>query len=108
MNCQEFDRQMKSFLEQKMEDSVLEDFLCHYQKCAYCHEELEINFLTAWVLNDDVGISFNLQEEMDRYIQEELGRMNLRYRYRLAKNTLVAASEIIAFLTVLYFLLFLL
>ena len=49
MNCQEFDKHIQAFIERDMDYSRLDEFIAHYRSCEDCHEELEINFLMAYV-----------------------------------------------------------
>ena len=74
MNCQEFDKHIQAFIERDMDYSRLDEFIAHYRSCEDCHEELEINFLMAYVLKDDSQTSFNLSKKLECHIQEELNK----------------------------------
>ena len=75
MNCQEFDKHIQAFIERDMDYSRLDEFIAHYRSCEDCHEELEINFLMAYVLKDDSQTSFNLSRKLECHIQEELNKI---------------------------------
>ena len=72
MDCQEFDKYIQAFIDREIDYSRLDDFIEHYKHCEDCHEELEINFLMAYVLKDDDMTTFNLSKELDRHIQTEM------------------------------------
>lgn len=108
MNCQEFDKHIQAFIERDMDYSRLNEFIAHYRSCEDCHEELEINFLMAYVLKDDSQTSFNLSRKLECHIQEELNKKKRFCRYLFWKTFLFVLAEAVAVLSAIYLLMFIL
>ena len=100
MNCQEFDKHIQAFIERDMDYSRLDEFIAH--------EELEINFLMAYVLKDDSQTSFNLSRKLECHIQEELNKKKRFCRYLFWKTFLFVLAEAVAVLSAIYLLMFIL
>jgi len=107
MNCQEFDKHIQAFIDKKIEYARLDDFIEHYRHCKDCHEELEINFLLAYVLGEDDKPMFNLSKELDRHIQEEIIKKEKYYKKTFFRILLFSLTESAALLAIIYFLLIL-
>ena len=108
MNCQEFDKHIQAFIERDMDYSRLDEFIAHYRSCEDCHEELEINFLMAYVLKDDSQTSFNLSRKLECHIQEELNKKKRFCRYLFWKTVRFVLAEAVAVLSAIYLLMFIL
>lgn len=65
MECKEFEKQIPSFLEQRMDYQTLKSFVDHAYECTECKEELTIQFLvTEGIMRLEDGSSFDLQREL--------------------------------------------
>ena len=108
MDCREFDKHIQNFIDRKIEYARLDDFIEHYKHCKDCHEELEINFLLAYVLSEEDKPMFNLSKELDRHIHEELEKKEKYYKKVLFRILLYSFTESVTLLAVIYFLMILL
>lgn len=106
MDCQEFDKYIQAFIDREIDYSRLDDFIEHYKHCEDCHEELEINFLMAYVLKDDDMTTFNLSKELDRHIQTEMLKKEKYDKNNLFHAMFISFTEIITVLAAFYFLFF--
>lgn len=106
MNCQEFDKHMKPFIEKTIDCACLDSFLEHYKSCPECREELEIKFLMAYLMKDQNETSFHLAHALNRHIEEEIRRKKRFYQKRIFQYVLISVSESLVFLTVIYFIFF--
>ena len=92
-----FARMIPDFFEDRLDEEELARFLRHYDDCKECQDEVSIQFLIQECLNRlESGQAFNLQQELDTYLQQE--RTRLMQRRRMAR--LIFRLE---FLTVLLF-----
>lgn len=107
MNCQEFDKHIQAFIDKKIEYAKLDDFIEHYRYCKECHEELEINFLLAYVLGEEDRPVFNLSKELNKHIQDEVTKKEKYYKKRFFRILFFSFTESITLLTVIYFLMIL-
>ncbi|MDE6209179.1 MAG: hypothetical protein K2M73_05815 [Lachnospiraceae bacterium] len=77
MNCKEFNKNIDSFLKEKIDEDLLEDFIEHYKMCKSCNEELEIYFLAHKIfdnsedLGENVNEKYNLKESLVNFIKEK-------------------------------------
>lgn len=109
MDCQEFEKNIQPFIDKKLEYRQLNDFLKHFEECKECHEEMEINFLMAYVLQNEDHISFNLSDELGNHIQAGILGKKKFYRQTILQWVLVSVTNITAALALIsYILLFLL
>lgn len=106
MDCQEFDKHIQAFIDKEIDYARLDDFIEHYKECRDCHEELEINFLLAYVLGGEDIAMFNLSRELDRHIRAETAKKEKYYKRIMFYVMIFSFTEIITVLAVLYFLLF--
>ena len=64
MDCKEFEKEIPSFIQHKMDYFSLKDFHAHMQSCSECKEELTIQFLVTDGLKKlEEGDAFDLQKE---------------------------------------------
>lgn len=65
MDCRTVQQKIMPYIERKLSDSELEEFLDHVQHCSVCSEELEVYFTIYYALqkldSDDTD-SFDMQE----------------------------------------------
>lgn len=82
MDCKEFEKKIPFFIEDKLEEELLPDFVEHVKHCKECEEELAIQYLTTeGLVRLEEGASFALDEELSIKVGKA-GR-----RVRLMKQT---------------------
>lgn len=76
MDCREFEKLIPGFIDEKLDDRILERFQEHYDTCQECREELAIQFLVArGLVRLEEGSAFDLQKELNRHIEEARRRI---------------------------------
>ena len=87
-----------AFLEEKLEDRNLRRFLAHYQTCANCREELEIQYLVGKVFDQaEVGEEINLSRDIPAFLDRQRRQMDFRtrlgrYAFVVEGITVIAAA----------------
>lgn len=103
-----FDALIPDFFEDRLGVPQLSRFLNHYETCPECRDELSIQYLIHEGLAKlETGESFNLEKDLNQYIEKERGRLSRRrmigrmtFLYELL-TLLVFAAAVVAYL-VLY------
>ncbi len=105
MDCKEFELRIPSFLEDDMTDRELQKFLEHVETCEECMEELSIQILVLEGMSRlEDGNAFDLQQEIDRRIEQAHRRIHMHKTMRYVKNTLqVIALFAIILIIILFF-----
>ena len=71
MNCNEFEKMIPDYIDDKLDFMTLKQFSAHMKKCPGCREELQIQFLvTEGMQRLEEGDAFDLQNELDRRLAE--------------------------------------
>lgn len=66
MECVEVEKRIPLFLENKLEERDIREFVEHMETCEECKEELTIHFLASeGVAMIEEGASFDLEKELD-------------------------------------------
>ncbi|MBQ3104920.1 MAG: zf-HC2 domain-containing protein [Lachnospiraceae bacterium] len=102
MDCKQTEKMIPVFLAGQMDRKPLKEFLEHMDSCPQCMEELNIQYLVmvgTSLLEE--GVSFDLQKEMHRMLEENRGKLRKRGN-RLA--VLLYILEVGAILAILIFL----
>lgn len=107
MNCKETEKKIPSFLQDELDDSMLEEFIEHVENCSECKEELSIQFLVTEGLERlEKGNNFNLQEELLMKLEgaeHRIGVHRMLLYILMCLEAAVAASIIIALCVVFRF-----
>lgn len=75
MDCLEVEKKIPVFLENRLEEKELRDFVEHIETCSECREELAIHFLSSdGLAMIEEGVSFNLDKELDDRLYGSLGK----------------------------------
>lgn len=78
MNCLEAQSKIMAFIENKLPDDELKEFIKHVKTCDNCAEELEI-YYTLVVgmkqLDNQDNLSTNFKQELNRKLDAEMSRM---------------------------------
>lgn len=104
MNCFEAQSKIMAFIENKLPDEELREFIKHVRNCDNCAEELEI-YYTLIVgmkqLDESDVISVNFLEELEQKMDDEMTRMTAVKRIATSTIMIVMAA-IVAGLVWLY------
>ena len=85
MNCEQASLCIKPFIEGKLEDDQLEEFLDHVGSCKNCYEELDIMFIVSEGLHglkSDENASFNFTGLLAKRIDQSKRRLLIAKRRR--------------------------
>ena len=78
MNCLEAQSKIMAFIENKLPDDELREFIKHVRSCKNCYEELDI-YYTLIVgmkqLDESDNISTDFKNAMDKNLEEEMNRL---------------------------------
>lgn len=78
MNCLETQSKIMAFIDNKLPDDELKEFIKHVKTCENCAEELEI-YYTLVVgmkqLDSQVNPSMNFKQELNKKLDSEMSRM---------------------------------
>lgn len=86
MDCITFQKNIKAYLEDELNDQELCDFLQHLRTCPSCADELEINYI-AWegikILDTD-GTDYDLSGAFKKIILKSFSRFKFRKKMTYA------------------------
>lgn len=98
MTCLEAQSKIMAFIENKLPDDELKEFIKHVKNCENCSEELEI-YYTLIVgmkeLDNEENLSTNFKKELDDKLDEEMTRMTAVKRIATSTIVLVLAAIVI-------------
>lgn len=94
MNCQEVERLVMPYIEGRLEESKLEEFLEHIETCENCQEELEIYFTVDLGVRqlDSDSDNFNIKGELEERLEESRQHIRTVRLFQIARyavNTLM-------------------
>lgn len=103
MTCLEAQSKIMAFIENKLPDDELKEFIKHVKNCDNCSVELEI-YYTLIVgmkeLDNEENLSTNFKKELDDKLDEEMTRMTAVKRIATSTIVLVLAAIITGLLWV--------
>lgn len=71
MNCKDFKKNIKGFLNNKLSGNTLRQFYFHAKKCQYCKETLLDEYILYSVFNDlDKDDNFNYETKLDKELSD--------------------------------------
>ena len=98
MNCLEAQSKIMAFIDNKLPDEELREFIKHVKNCENCAEELEI-YYTLIVgmkqLDESDNLSTNFTEELNKKLDEEMTRMTAVKRIATSTIMLVIAAVVV-------------
>lgn len=98
MTCLEAQSKIMAFIEGKLPDDELREFIKHVKNCENCSEELEI-YYTLIVgmkeLDNEENLSTDFKKELDNKLNEEMTRMTAVKRIATSTIVLVLAAIVI-------------
>lgn len=88
MDCRRFRKEIPDFLQDRLPERELREFLEHREHCSACAEELSVEYLISVGMDRlETGEAFNLRRELAEKIEEE--RRHLVVRSRLQAMAVV-------------------
>lgn len=97
MNCLEAQSKIMAFIDNKLPDEELREFIKHVKNCENCAEELEI-YYTLIVgmkqLDESDNVSANFEEELNKKLDEEMTRMTAVKRIATSTIMIVIAAVV--------------
>ena len=105
MDCREAQRLIGPFIEDKLDEDTLSEFLNHIKNCPDCHDELEVEFTVTSVIHilDDRDVSTNLMEALDRKIAEKETWLKKRKHKRILMKSISGFLIFFAFSFILVY-----
>lgn len=96
MNCLEAQSKIMAFIENKLPDDELREFIKHVRSCPNCYEELDIYYtliIGMKQLDESDNISTDFKNALDRHLDEEMGRLTVVKR--IANSTILVVIALI-------------
>ncbi len=97
MNCLEAQSKIMAFIDNKLPDEELREFIKHVRNCENCAEELEI-YYTLIVgmkqLDESDNVSTNFEEALNKRLDEEMTRMTAVKRIATSTIMIVIAAVV--------------
>ena len=83
MKCHDVQRMISGFIEKKLTDEQLEDFLEHIETCQDCYDELEVYYMITiglMQLDEDHTGTMDLKKNLKEFIGEQHRELYMRQR----------------------------
>ena len=113
MNCNEFKKQINSFIDNTIDDDNIEAFINHYKSCKDCNEELEIYYMVNKTFNQDfedntfsVPDSYDFKKRLNSKVAYYEEMIYKRYKRDFFFRLVVIGTELISLAFAIYFILF--
>ena len=97
MNCLEAQSKIIAFIDNKLPDDELKEFIKHIKSCDNCAEELEIYYtliVGTRQLDNEQNLSSNFKNELNEKLDEEFNRMTTVKRIATSTIVIVLAAVI--------------
>lgn len=83
MDCKETQRQMRQFLENKLDADTAREFILHVRSCKECMDELTIEYLISGGMQelentDDIDVQMELEKRLESANQIKAHRSQLK------------------------------
>ena len=116
MNCSDFKKEMNRFIENTMDEEIVEDFIKHFKECPQCNEELEIYYMINKTFNDKsnnsnsygMSNSFDFKKRLALKIAHYEEVIYHNYKVDFLLKMLICGTELVAFIMAVYFIIFVL
>lgn len=94
MNCKEAEKMIPVFLQDDLDNKMLEQFIEHIESCPECMEELSIQFLVSEGLERlEAGNNFNLKNALEDRVKTAENEIKV---YRGLKYTMICLETAVA------------
>lgn len=103
MNCKEFEKEIPAFINDKLNEQVLPDFVDHIKHCKECEEELAIQYLTTeGLLRLEEGSAFSLDYELSQKVSKANRTVRMRNKIDLICRNVEIVAIIIICMTLIF------
>ena len=107
---------MNRFIENTMDEEIIEDFIKHFKECPQCNEELEIYYMINKTFNDKtdnnnsygISNSFDFKKRLSLKIAHYEEVIYHNYKVGLLLKVLISSTELVAMIMAVYFIIFVL
>lgn len=110
MECKEFNKNIDSFINDKMDEDLYEDFINHYNTCKNCNEELGIYYLAHKIFSNSPDLDnksnekYNLSDSINEFISKKEEIIYKNYRYNYFHNMMFWIGNGVSIAVAMYFL----
>ena len=95
MDCVRAQKLIRPYLDGKLSDRELEEFLDHVDSCPACHDELEIYFSIYQTLGEETDDGdYNFTRKLDEKLQRSEQYLTRRHIFRSMKIVLIVCAEL--------------
>ena len=95
MDCVRAQKLIRPYLDGKLSDRELEEFLDHVESCPACHDELEIYFSIYQTLGEETDDGdYNFTRKLDEKLQRSEQYLTRRHIFRSMKIVLIVCAEL--------------
>ncbi len=104
MNCNEFRKEINNFVNNNIDEAVIEDFISHYKSCKECNEELEIYYMINKTFNADasdgdtvsVPDSYDFKERLTKKVNYYEDKIYRRFKKNFLWGMFFVLIELVA------------
>ncbi len=107
MDCERAEKLIQPYVQDKMPENEMEDFIHHVRNCPACYDELETYFIirqAARYLDDDEKQSYNLKGLLAQDLREKERRIQRKKRRNIFFSVLIFVLTILLILFTLHYL----
>lgn len=107
MECERAEKLIQSYVQDKMPEKEMEEFIHHVRNCPSCYDELETYFIirrAALALDDDDKQSYNLKGLLERDLREKERQILQKRRRNVFFSVLILILTILLILFTLNYL----
>lgn len=103
MDCKTAQEKIMPYIQRKLDDGELEDFIEHIHHCKTCSEELEVYFTIYYALEkldqDEQG-SYNIQEMLKKDLERSKQRVRKQNVLNFYRRTFLVLISVMLFIVV--------
>lgn len=97
IRCAQFNSEIQDFLEDRLDNQELWEFLHHYDTCSSCREELSIQYLVyVGIERWEQGGALDLNKELGEFIRAARKRLSFRRKLAVAAGLLETTAVLAA------------
>ena len=107
MDCERAEKLIQPYVQDKMPENEMEDFIHHVRNCPACYDELETYFIirqAARYLDDDEKQSYNLKGLLAQDMREKERRIQRKKHRNIFFSVLIFVPTILLILFTLHYL----
>ena len=101
MDCKEFNGLIQDFLNDRLDEMKLSEFLSHIEECEDCRDELRIQYLIyEGLARLEEGATFDVDKDLSDYMQLQREGIKLT---AIASEIITTAAFVIVLFVVLFY-----